>query len=66
VLALLGMGVVFGFLIVLIVCIVVAGKVVRALGLDREAAAKSAPAPVSGLNASVVAAIGAAVHQYKN
>jgi oxaloacetate decarboxylase gamma subunit len=67
VLALLGMGVVFGFLIILIVCVTVAGKAIHALGLDREAPAKSAPAPApsSGLNASVVAAIGAAVHQYR-
>ncbi|MDR3301710.1 MAG: OadG family protein [Spirochaetaceae bacterium] len=68
VLALLGMGVVFGFLIVLIVCITVAGKVIHALGLDKETSiAKSAPAIASGssVNAPIAAAISAAVHQYK-
>jgi oxaloacetate decarboxylase gamma subunit len=66
VLALLGMGVVFGFLIVLIVCITVAGKIIHALGLDKETpAAKSAPASGSSLNAPVVAAISAAVRQYR-
>jgi len=67
-LTMLGMGVVFGFLIVLVICITIAGRVIHALGRDREAvpAALPARAAPAGNDKAVIAAIGAAVTQYIN
>jgi oxaloacetate decarboxylase gamma subunit len=69
-LTLLGMAVVFGFLIVMIICITLAGKLVHALGLDKDAgAAKAAvPVPVPALHtadAAIPAVISAAVTEYR-
>jgi len=67
-LALIGMCVVFGFLALLVVCITITGRIIRALGLDKEtavAAAKPAAANVVR-DEAVIAAIGAALHQYRN
>jgi oxaloacetate decarboxylase gamma subunit len=69
-LTLLGMGIVFGFLVVMIVCITLAGKVVHALGADRDLLPRPAKAAgnVSGAgsdNAAVTAAISAAVNEYQ-
>ena len=66
VLALLGMSVVFGFLIVMVVVISVAGRIIHALGLDRELSATPAVNAVSGgVDGLVVAAITAAVKAYR-
>ena len=65
ILALLGMGVVFGFLCVLILCVTCMGKIVHALGLDKEAAPKPAAAAAPSGGGDVVAVIGAAVTQYR-
>jgi oxaloacetate decarboxylase gamma subunit len=67
VLALLGMGVVFGFLVLLIISITLLGKVVHALGMDKDPAkAAVAGAQATGqLDGGVVAAIGAAIKQYR-
>jgi oxaloacetate decarboxylase gamma subunit len=69
VLTLLGMGVVFGFLVILIVCISLVGKLIHAMGLDRDAGAPanagvlpSGPANKAG---DVTAAITAAVNEYR-
>ncbi|MDR2486225.1 MAG: OadG family protein [Treponema sp.] len=75
---LLGMGVVFGFLVILIVSITLAGNIIHALGLDKDLQAPvkakvPTPAPVSaavssvgtGNNAAVTAAIAAAVTEYR-
>jgi oxaloacetate decarboxylase gamma subunit len=63
------MSVVFGFLIILIISVTVTGKVIHALGLDKEEV-KGAPANAGGqggaANTAVVAAIGAAVNQYRS
>jgi len=67
VLTLLGMGVVFGFLAIMVVCVTVMGKVVHALGADKDVtapvpdAASSSPAKA----AAVTAAIAAAVTEYQ-
>ncbi|MCQ2982176.1 MAG: OadG family protein [Treponemataceae bacterium] len=61
----LGMGVVFTFLIIMILCMELTHKVIHAMGLDKEEPAKKAgPAkPAANQNqAAVVAAIAAAVH----
>jgi oxaloacetate decarboxylase gamma subunit len=60
VLSLLGMGVVFGFLVILIIMVTVAGKIIHALGVDKAAVAGAA-----GNNAEVTAAITAAVSEYR-
>lgn len=69
----LGMGVVFSFLIIMIICMYALHGVLHALKLDKDAPAEktaaatstSAPAPVAGPAANdqaVIAAIAAAVH----
>jgi oxaloacetate decarboxylase gamma subunit len=70
VLTLLGMGIVFSFLIILIIAVTLSGKVIHALGWDKDASqpvkAAAAPAakPVSK-GAEVTAAISAAVTEYR-
>ncbi|MDR3335176.1 MAG: OadG family protein [Treponema sp.] len=71
VLTLLGMGIVFGFLVVMIICMTLLGKAIRALGWDRDVQTKGAPTPipvpVTGTtnNAAITAAISAAVIEYR-
>ncbi|MDR2518977.1 MAG: OadG family protein [Spirochaetaceae bacterium] len=64
-----GMGVVFGFLVILIIAITLTGKIIHALGWDKpEPAAAKAPAPPAPAvqeNAAVAAAITAAVTAYR-
>ena len=68
-LTLLGMGVVFGFLIIMIIFVSLSTKVIKALGLDKDkgtakgAAAK--PAAKAQNNNAVVAAIAAAAREKK-
>jgi oxaloacetate decarboxylase gamma subunit len=70
VLTLLGMGIVFSFLIILIISVTVAGKIIHALGADKDAGAP----PAAGTGGSggkaakttaVAAAITAAVNEYR-
>lgn len=70
VLTLLGMGIVFSFLVILIVCITLAGKLVHALGWDRDVqnmnqVGASAPSGGGAVNPAVTAAISAAVTEYR-
>ncbi|MDR0444366.1 MAG: OadG family protein [Treponema sp.] len=69
VLTLFGMGVVFSFLVVMIVAITLVGKVIHGLGLDKDtassAAAKAVPAAAKSGNGEVTAAISAAVNEYR-
>ena len=68
-LTLLGMGVVFGFLIIMIIFVSISTKVIKALGLDKDkkpaqgAAAQSAGKAQN--NNAVVAAIAAAAREKK-
>ena len=68
VLAVLGMSVVFGFLVIMIIAITVVGKIMQTMEVKGAAApvkaAAIAPA-VSGNDASVTAAIAAAVNEYR-
>ncbi len=68
-LTLLGMGVVFGFLIIMIIFVSLSTKVIKALGLDKDkGTAKGAAAkPVAKAqnNNAVVAAIAAAAREKK-
>ena len=69
VMTLLGMGTVFGFLVVLIIAVTVTGRAIHALGIDKDAplpAGKTGSAASSGAgNAAVTAAISAAVNEYR-
>ena len=66
ILTLLGMGVVFSFLIIMIACMYLLHVVLRALKLDKEGkketAQSPAPAPARHDDA-IIAAIAAAVHK---
>jgi oxaloacetate decarboxylase gamma subunit len=66
-LTLLGMGVVFAFLIIMIITINLVGKLIQKLGLDKETkAVQGAPAAAaSRSDGAVTAAISAAVNEYK-
>ncbi|MDR0642499.1 MAG: OadG family protein [Treponema sp.] len=67
-LTLLGMGVVFGFLFILIVSVTVVGKIIHTLGLDKDTSVLPKPAPgpsTAAKTAAVSAAITAAVTEYR-
>jgi len=68
-LTVLGMGVVFVFLIVMVFIVSVMGKVIRAMRTDKDGAVSQAhpslQAEESVKNAAVVAAITAAVNEYR-
>jgi len=65
-LTLLGMCVVFGFIIIMICCMKLLQVIVHAFKLDKEEPAKttvaSTPAPAAGNDGAIIAAIAAAVH----
>jgi len=70
VLTLLGMGIVFSFLVILIIAVTLSGKLIHALGWDKDVqqppkAPVSGPAPAGGNQAAVTAAISAAVNEYQ-
>jgi oxaloacetate decarboxylase gamma subunit len=65
-LTLLGMGMVFGFLLILIICVTLVGKLIHRLGLDQEEQTPKAAASGAVINAAAVtAAITAAVTEYR-
>jgi oxaloacetate decarboxylase gamma subunit len=64
ILTVLGMGVVFGFLILMIIAVNIVGKAIHALGLDKDVAVKPA-SQTTGQNGAVTAAISAAVNEYQ-
>ena len=69
ILTLLGMGVVFSFLTIMIGFISLNSKLIKLLKLDREENTASAAAPaqgVNGTNTAVIAAIAAAVREKQN
>jgi oxaloacetate decarboxylase gamma subunit len=65
-LAVLGMAMVFGFLVIMVICVTLTGKVIHAIGADRE----DAPAPqvVSAAvtdSGAITAVISAAVSEHR-
>jgi oxaloacetate decarboxylase gamma subunit len=67
-LTILGMAIVFSFLVIMIIAITVVGKIIRVLHLDKDlnAVPAAGPAPAqSGADAAVTAAISAAVNEYR-
>jgi oxaloacetate decarboxylase gamma subunit len=72
VLTLLGMGIVFTFLVIMIIAISRMGKLIHFLGLDKDIqetsphTAEAGPVQAqAGNNAAVTAAIAAAVNEYR-
>jgi oxaloacetate decarboxylase gamma subunit len=68
VLTLLGMGIVFSFLVILIICVTLVGKFIHAIGADKDLQQppKAAGGGASAGNAgAVTAAISAAVSEYR-
>jgi oxaloacetate decarboxylase gamma subunit len=69
VLTLLGMGVVFGFLAIMIVCVTLTGKIIHAVGADKDLIQSAAPAAAPGAgpanSGATTAAIAAAVAEYQ-
>ena len=64
ILAILGMGVVFGFLLILVIVISLAGKIITGLfGNDTDALASETKTGTG--NAKVTAAITAAINEYQ-
>ena len=67
VLSLLGMGVVFGFLVIMIIAVSIVARLIHVLGLDTDLA-DSAGVGVSRVadnSAEITAAITAAVNEYR-
>jgi oxaloacetate decarboxylase gamma subunit len=71
ILTLLGMGIVFSFLVILIIAVTLSGKVIHALHWDKDvqqpakAPAATGPALAGGNQSAVTAAISAAVTEYR-
>ena len=67
ILTVLGMGVVFSFLVIMVISVTLTGKIMQKLGLNKEAAPQGAPAAaaVPAAGAGVTAAISAAVNEYR-
>ncbi|MBQ7906158.1 MAG: OadG family protein [Spirochaetaceae bacterium] len=67
ILTLLGMSVVFAFLVILIVFVSLTAKVIKALKLDQDESADVAtPAAQPAQKNKIVAAIAAALHEKQN
>jgi oxaloacetate decarboxylase gamma subunit len=68
VLTLLGMGIVFSFLVILIAAVTLAGKAIHALNWDKDVTQPpkaAGPAPAGANQAPVTAAISAAINEYR-
>ena len=68
VLTVLGMGIVFSFLVIMVICVTLMGKIVHALGADKDVlapAAGSGSASESAKTTAVTAAITAAISEYQ-
>ena len=66
-LTLFGMGIVFSFLVIMVICVSIMGKVVSALGMNKDLGAQAAPPAPSraAKTTAVAAAISAAVNEYR-
>ena len=70
VLTVLGMGIVFGFLVIMVLCVSIMGKIFSALGKKNDAGDALKSSVVTAVltattSAATTAAISAAVHQYR-
>jgi oxaloacetate decarboxylase gamma subunit len=62
VLSVLGMGIVFSFLVIMVICVTIMGKIFH--GIDKGTGEKASPQ--SGGDAKTIAAITAAVNEYRS
>ena len=65
VMAMLGMGTVFGFLVIMIIAVTLTGKIIHAIGVDKEVQQGGSAAVKTENDSSVTAAISAAVNEYR-
>ena len=67
VLTLLGMGIVFSFLVIMVICVTIMGKIVHAAGADKDTAAGSGSGTpkVTAKTTAITAAITTAVTEYQ-
>jgi oxaloacetate decarboxylase gamma subunit len=65
VLTLLGMGVVFGFLIILVIAVSLTGKIFHTIGAGRDIQPAAAGGTAPSGDAAVTAAVSAAVNEYQ-
>ena len=65
VLTVLGMGVVFGFLIIMVIAVNLTGMIIHAIGVDKDAGQPPAPAGTAAKSTAVAAAITAAITEYR-
>ncbi|MDR1931747.1 MAG: OadG family protein [Spirochaetales bacterium] len=63
-LAALGMTMVFGFLVIMVICVTLSGKIIHAIGADKDPAPQAGPAAQADTGA-VTAVITAAVSEYR-
>jgi oxaloacetate decarboxylase gamma subunit len=65
-LTVLGMGVVFGFLIIMVIAVTLMGKIIHSMGLDKEVPKPFTPSTGTAAKSTAVAAvIGAAIAEYQ-
>jgi oxaloacetate decarboxylase gamma subunit len=65
VLTVLGMAIVFSFLVIMVIAVTIMGKIVHALGADKDVTAPQAPVSSPAKTTAVAAAITAAVDAYQ-
>jgi oxaloacetate decarboxylase gamma subunit len=65
VLTVLGMAVVFSFLVIMVIAVTLTGRVIHKLGLDNILPESPALAPAAGVSGGITAAISAAVNEYR-
>ena len=67
ILSVLGMGIVFSFLIILVICVSISGSIFRILEAGKKAGVlpEEGALPVSGGAGGIAAAIAAAVSEYR-
>ena len=64
ILSILGMGVVFGFLVIMVICVSVMGKIIQVIEGKGAGEPRSGASQTGANAASVTAAIAAAVNEY--
>jgi len=65
ILTLLGMGIVFSFLVIMVICVSAMGKILQALGANKDAPAPEVQASSPARPAAITAAIAAAISEYQ-
>jgi oxaloacetate decarboxylase gamma subunit len=64
-LAALGMTMVFGFLVIMVICVTLSGKIIHAIGADKDTTESAPRASSPADSGAVTAVISAAVSEYR-